>query len=239
MATELIYMQQGDLLEYRTTVQEVCDGTTLVLQATIFYPQGGGQPFDKGRISGVGGVFHVAEIRIADGIVRHIGSLEGEMEAGEEVVCKVDAERRHLHARIHSAGHLLDQAVSRAGYAWIPGKGFHFPEGPYVEYSGGFSGLNVEEARQRIEAACAELVAADLPVRIAFMDREEMERRLPFVPDYLPRDRPARVVFLGDHGIPCGGTHVGRLAEVGAVTVRKLKVSGDTLRVSYQVSPGP
>ena len=235
MATELIYMQQGDLLEYRTTVQEMPDENTLILPATIFYPQGGGQPFDRGIIRGDRGSFHVQEVRIVDGIVRHIGSLEGELKAGDAVVCEVDGARRRLHSRVHSAGHLLDMAVKRAGFDWIPGKGFHFPEGPYVEYVGRFEGLDLPQAQQRIQAACAELVAEDLPVRIEFMDREEMERRLSYVPDYIPSDRPARVVFLGDYGIPCGGTHVRSLAEVGAVTVRKLKASG-VLRVSYQVA---
>jgi Ser-tRNA(Ala) deacylase AlaX len=234
--TELIYMQQGDLLQYRTTVEDAPDPGTLLLAATIFYPQGGGQPFDRGILRGEKGIFHVQEVRMADGSVRHLGSLEGEIEVGDAVECEVDGERRRLHSRVHSAGHLLDLAVKRAGYAWIPGKGFHFPEGPYVEYTGSFEGLDMDQVRQRIEAACAELVAEDLPVRIEFMDRAEMERRLPYVPDYLPGDRPARVVFMGDYGIPCGGTHVQSLAELGSVTVRKMKAGSGVLRVSYQMS---
>ena len=81
-----------------------------------------------------------------------------------------------------------------------------------------------------------DLLREDLPVRIEFMSREEMERRLPYVPDYLPPDRPARVVFIGDDGIPCGGTHVKSAAEIGGLTIRKMKVSGGALRVSYQVA---
>jgi Ser-tRNA(Ala) deacylase AlaX len=130
---------------------------------------------------------------------------------------------------------LVDVAVHHVGFTWIPGKGYSFPNGPYVEYSGDFSGLDLERAKERIEAVCRELIASDLPVTIEFMDRGEMIERLPFVPDYLPENRPARVVFMGDYGIPCGGTHVKSIKEVGSVAIRKMKLSGDTLRVSYQV----
>lgn len=49
---------------------------------------------------------------------------------------KVDEEKRRLYARVHSAGHLLDIAVNQLGYQWVPGKGYHFPTGAYVEYQG-------------------------------------------------------------------------------------------------------
>jgi len=235
MPTELIYMQNAEQLELSTQVLEVMGKTSVMLKQTIFYPQGGGQPFDQGVISGQNGKFRVDEVRNIDGIVQHIGLLSGEMAAGEMVICQVNAERRALHSRIHAAGHVLDMAVEKLGYGWVPGKGYHFPDGPYVEYTGDFSTLDTERARQAIEAGCAELVAANLPVRVQFMDRTEMEKVLAHVPEYLPSNRPSRVVFMGERGIPCGGTHVKSLGEIGKIGIRKLKVKDGNLRVSYEV----
>jgi len=236
MPTELIYMQNAELLELPVKVVEVVGKTILVLEQTIFYPQGGGQSFDQGMIIGPHGEFRVDEVRNIEGVVQHIGLLvSGEILVGENVVCKVNAERRALHSRIHAAGHVLDMAVERVGYGWTPGKGYHFPDGPYVEYSGDFSELDLEKVRRDIEQECVGLVAEDLPVRVEFMDRAAMEKVLSHVPEYLPTNRPSRVVFMGERGIPCGGTHVGHLGQIGDIGIRKLKIKDGNLRVSYEV----
>lgn len=235
MNTELVYMTDNTLLEYSATVVEMSEGD-IVLASTIFYPQGGGQPYDQGTIQGKNGRFEVKEVRNVDGIVHHLGALEGKIMTGEEIICQVNKERRILNTRTHSAGHVLDMAVHQAGFKWIPGKGHQFPEGPYVEYSGNFEGLDITQAKEAIESECAKLIAQDLPVRIEFMNREEMQRRLAFVPEYLPTNRPSRVVFIGEVGIPCGGTHVQSLKEIRQINVRKIKVSGGVLKISYQIS---
>jgi len=235
MNTELVYMEQGELTEYPTAVQELQGRTTLILPATIFYPQGGGQPYDQGVITGAKGTFRVDEVRNIEGVVHHIGLLEGEMTPGEEVVCQINAERRALNSRLHTAGHVLDMAVHKIGLGWQPGKGYSFPDGPYVEYTAGFEGADLQVVRAQIDQMCADLVEQDLPVHTQFMERAEMEKVLVHVPDHLPENRPARVVFTGDYGIPCGGTHVKRLGEIGTITVRKMKMNGEVLRVSYLV----
>ena len=56
---------------------------------------------------------------------------------GEEVTLSINEASRRLHARIHSAGHLLDIAMTKLGQTHLkPGKGYHFPKGAYVEYIG-------------------------------------------------------------------------------------------------------
>jgi len=234
MNTELHYMTHGELLEYTTNVQEI-SANLIILPATIFYPQGGGQPYDQGEIRGENGVFTVNEVRNMEGVVHHIGTLEGEIMVGETISCQVNAARRLLNSRAHSAGHLIDLAVHHCGYTWIPGKGFSFPEGPYVEYSN-TGELDIVEATEKIEKACATLITEDLPVHIEFMDLATMQEKLSFVPENVPTNRPARVVFMGNYGIPCGGTHVASLKEIGTVTLRKIKLKGDILRVSYQIN---
>lgn len=234
--TRLIYLEQMQTTECEAAVTrlETSDGATaLFLDATIFYPQGGGQPFDQGVIESEASRFVVEQVRWRDEEVAHIGRFEGvEFSVGDRVRCVVDRARRTLHTRLHSAGHLVDMAVDRLGYGWKPGKGYHFPDGPYVEYAGEL-GVDKEVARAAIETNANELVAAGAATRIALMTRDELASIVRFVPDYVPADRPSRVVFYGSFGVPCGGTHVAHLSDVGRITVRKLKAGGGTIRVSY------
>ena len=140
METKLLYLEDFTRLECDAKIVERSQENgkeILILDATVFYPQGGGQPYDTGVIESASGRFLVEEVRFMDGAVRHIGHFEwGELVIGDTVQCHVDAERRLLHSRIHSAGHLVDLAVAELGLPWTPGKGYHFPQGPYVEYAG-------------------------------------------------------------------------------------------------------
>ena len=55
------------------------------------------------------------------------------------------------------------------------------------------------------------------------------------VPDYIPTDKPCRVVMYGDFGVPCGGTHVANLSELVSMTIRKIKSEKGNIRVAYDV----
>lgn len=210
----------------------------VVLDQTIFYPQGGGQPYDTGIISGGDKRFVVEEVRFVEGIVRHIGKFTGEASTvGDVVTCAVDVERRKLHTRLHSGGHLVDMGLKQLGISWEPGKGYHFPDGPYVEYAGSLAGVDVEKLKADLEAACNQIVEQRIETRVLFMPKEEMGSVCGFVPDYIPANKPARVVMYGDFGIPCGGTHVKNLQDIGKMTIRKIKQSGENIRVSYSCIP--
>ncbi len=237
--TDLLYLIHMHQLQADAVVIEVTDAdelTRVVLDQTIFYPQGGGQPFDHGFITSDSARFHVEAVRFVDGVVSHFGRFEqGSFQAGDPVHCEVDGERRMLHSRIHSAGHVIDMAVHHLGVGWIPGKGYHFPDGPYVEYQGTLDG-DKESMRSRIEEECNALVESDAETRVLLVSSEELEKLCRFVPANIPSDKPQRVVLYGEFGVPCGGTHVSRLSEVGVVKVRKIKAgSGGTIRVSYAV----
>lgn len=71
-------------------------------------------------------------------VIHHYGEFQsGTIEASEEVKLFINGVDRKMNARIHSAGHLLDVAMKRAGRTDLkPSKGYHFPDGPYVEYEG-------------------------------------------------------------------------------------------------------
>jgi Ser-tRNA(Ala) deacylase AlaX len=237
--TRLIYLEQMQTTELDARVVRVEtfeEQTTVFLDATIFYPQGGGQPYDTGSIESAKARFLVQQVRWRDDEVAHIGSFEqGTFAEGDTVHCQVDPVRRSLLTRIHSAGHVVDLAVERLGYGWKPGKGYHFPDGPYVEYAGELSG-DKESVRLALERTSNEVVAENAATQIRTLSRDELEKVVRHVPDYVSSSEPARVVFYGDFGVPCGGTHVAKLGDIGPISVRKLKGGAGTLRVSYGVS---
>lgn len=105
MATEKLYLWSRDMRgEARITA--LLDGEKKIvrLARTLFHPQGGGQRADQGTIAGrpVLDVRHAPE----DEVDHVVASLDG-LNVGETVPLNVDAVRRHLHARLHSAGHLI------------------------------------------------------------------------------------------------------------------------------------
>ena len=237
--TKLLYMENMQLLQADVTVIEVLkenDKDVVVLDQTVFYPQGGGQPYDTGVITSETASFKVEQVRFIDGIVKHIGIFEkGTFTPNEIVHCLVEKERRSLHARLHSGGHVIDMAVNELGLQWTPGKGYHFPDGAYVEYSGSLEGVDKEKLKQDLEVIANKFVQEARPTTIQFMSKDEMKTVCKSVPENLPENKPARVVFYGDFGIPCGGTHVSNLSEIKNITVRKIKQSGEHIKVGYDV----
>ena len=219
------------------SVEENEHGTLLILDQTIFYPQGGGQPCDTGIIV-IGDVtFTVNNVRLSpEGVVYHYGVFDQPGVAdvsGETVQLSVDEERRMLNARVHSAGHLIDIAVKKIGITGIvPTKGFHNPEGSYVEYDG-----VLEDAAQYIrslETAANQLVADDIPIITEDLSPAEAQAR----GVYAPPGKSARFVYFDGYesdGCGCGGTHVRSTAEIGKITIRKIKSKKGVTRVSYAV----
>jgi Ser-tRNA(Ala) deacylase AlaX len=195
----------------------------MILNETIFYPQGGGQPYDQGTIQNESGKFMVEEVRFVEGVVKHIGTGH-KFQIGEQVSLNVDESRRKLHMRLHSGGHVLDMAVNKLGLGWKPGKGYHYPDGPYIEYEGNFEESEKENLREKIEAAANEFTAEGIATTIKFL------------PDQLVNGKPARVVLYGTFSVPCGGTHVANLKDIGSITIRKISNKKGLVRVAYQVS---
>jgi Ser-tRNA(Ala) deacylase AlaX len=237
--TRLLYLEDFTLLDATATIVQCAqdDGKTIILlDGTIFYPQGGGQPYDKGVIENTSGKFLVEEVRFVEGLVKHSGKFEeGSFLPGDSVRCLVDKERRELHSRLHSAGHVVDMAVNDLGFEWIPGKGYHFPDGPYVEYTGNIAVEDKEKLKTALEQRCNELAKESCSTKLLFMGKEDMKQVCRFIPDYLPIDKPSRVVMYGSFGVPCGGTHVSNLQDIKHITIRKLSAKGPTIRVSYNI----
>lgn len=242
LKTKLLYLEELALLEAPAWVMEVLredDRDIVLLDQTVFYPQGGGQPYDTGVIESPAGKFLVEEVRFVDGIVRHIGHFEGENITWKprfQVMCRVDAERRMLHAKIHSAGHLVDKAVAELDLPWRPGKGYHFPQGPYDEYGGSIEGVDKEKLKSDIETLCNKYVSEGGKTEIVFMTREEMQKACRYTPDFpIEKGERARIVVHAGFPMPCGGTPVADMREIGRITIRKIKQEKDNIRVGYDV----
>jgi len=243
--TKLVYLEDFNLFSCPAlVVSSYAEQTTpeqekqvVVLDQTVFYPQGGGQPYDTGVIESASGKFMVKEVRFVDGIVKHIGIFDqGGFATNEQVRCSVDADRRALHTKLHSAGHVIDMVAARLKLPWTPGKGFHFPEGPYVEYTGDLTGVDSEQLKATFAKMANEILSEGLTTKLLFMPKSEMASVVRFVPENLPENKPARVVMYGDFGVPCGGTHVNVLADIGSIMIRKLKMEKGNIRVSYAVA---
>jgi Ser-tRNA(Ala) deacylase AlaX len=200
----------------------------LRLDRTYFYPQGGGQPSDKGNIFNdsfrfeVQKVVHAAESKEVD----HIGAVvDGEPPSeSDPVTAAVDENLRLLHNRLHSGGHIIDAAVLLAGYTHlVAAKAYHVPDGPYVEYTGEIS-VPKEDFIKTIQEHCDRLIADDLKVYIDYANDDYEDTSC---------ERKMRIADI--ISIPCGGTHVDSLAEIGKMTIRKVESKKGKTKVAYQV----
>lgn len=234
-----LYMTNPEQLMSEALVIQILDENhrkVLTLDKTPFYPQGGGQPYDKGVIESSNAFFEVEEVRVIDDCVKHYGQfVRGHFTPNQSAYCKVDAKRRHQHNCLHSAGHVVDMAVFKLGLNWTPEKGHHFPDNSYVEYSGTLENMDKERLKESIETTCNKLIQEDHKTSIRFVSHAELKHLCHFLPSYISEaDQKIRLVVFGkDFYIPCGGTHVQALSEIPKITVRKIKMEKGKVRVSY------
>lgn len=238
--TELLYMNGFNIETCEASVLEVQsteDGRIdIVLDQTCFYARGGGQDWDMGEIQSSKGKLAVEEVRLDEnGSVHHIGILEGEIVSGDSAECQVDHERRQVNTRLHSAGHVIDMAIDALSLDWVATKGQHYPHLSAIEYEGTWNPEQVEELRSNIEQQARAFVEAGSTNHVKFMTPDEMKAICKHVPENLPTNKPSRIVLYNDFGIPCGGTHVADIHEVGIITISKIKQKKGVIRVNYEV----
>jgi Ser-tRNA(Ala) deacylase AlaX len=235
--TELAYMSAPDQTEIEAnvlSVEEGENGVALILDRTPFYPQGGGQPSDTGTIDGNGFTFTVRKAVLVDGVVHHQGVATGEPAPGT-VSARIDAESRSLHAALHSGGHLIMTAMFElTGMRAV--KGFHFPQGAYVEFEGTLDEATKAEMAETLQRRIDEMVAADEKVLVETTTVGELLAEGVFMPTEVPTDKPTRVVTTCGYRSPCGGTHVARTGELAGLRVRRVKSKSGRTRVAYEVA---
>eukprot|EP01105_Mastigella_eilhardi_P021601 TRINITY_DN5244_c2_g1_i1.p1 TRINITY_DN5244_c2_g1~~TRINITY_DN5244_c2_g1_i1.p1 ORF type:complete len:266 (+),score=56.04 TRINITY_DN5244_c2_g1_i1:596-1393(+) len=215
----------------------------VVLDKTLFYPGGGGQPCDTGVIVCEADPAITFLVQKAtnnhDGVVHHLGSFSSgsSFAVGATVKMTIDKDKRILHAKLHTGGHLLDACMTNIGYPFLPTKGMHYPSGTFVGYAGQIPADQRPVVIQKLNEEAARQIALATPVRTELLSPDEVVARLGHLPEYLPKDKPSRFVTVADQkvGYPCAGTHLHNLGELKSLTVTKIaRKSGET-HVSYKV----
>jgi misacylated tRNA(Ala) deacylase len=225
--TELLFYEDVNLRQCDARVVAVGDDG-IVLDRTVFYPVGGGQPGDSGVLRLQDGSEVVIETtrRRKDGAtLLHVPVTSAnlsDLRPGDQIVASVDWQRRYAHMRVHTCLHLLS-AVIPAG---VTG-------GSMREGSGrlDFDLPDVRPDRASVEARLNALIAEAHPVTPRWITSAELEAQPQLVKTMSvapPRGVP-RVRLLEVAGVDlqaCGGTHVSNTAEIGPVIVRKIESKG-------------
>ena len=213
----------------------------ILVDASVFYPAGGGQPGDSGRLEWEGGSLAITDARKAEGGAVALIAEPGAVlpPAGTQVTQRLDWTRRHLHMRVHTALHLLSVVIPLpvTGGAIGAGKGrldFDMPEAP--------------EDKAALEAALNALVARDLPVTEDWITDAELAANPGLVktmsvapPSGQGRVRLVRIGSGADQVDlqPCGGTHVARTGEIGRLSLGKIEKKGrQNRRVTVLLADG-
>ncbi len=236
MPTDLLYLSDA----YQQTasakvidVQAMNGQTVVILNRTLFYPQGGGQPPDIGAIIGTQGKLQVAHVSYNGGEVQHKGQLEGTLSVGDEVQLIIDWETRYRHMQWHTAGHVLDLAVKNALPLSQSVDGNHgIGKKMYVEFS-----TPVQPADQEsVQSQLTDLIERDLPIRDEMIAKDELIARKITLPFDLPGNKPLRIVQIGDYPpMPDGGTQLKSTGESWPSTVTGIQEKDGQYRVFYEV----
>jgi Ser-tRNA(Ala) deacylase AlaX len=220
----------------------------MIFDKTIFHPQGGGQPSDEGYLENqskkiIVNLSTISYDRERDLVLHKISKEEfskSDIQLYDEFDMKINEEKRRLFARLHSAGHLLDISVNKIGLNLVPGKGYHFQDGPYVEYSGSLDKAKIPSLVAEIEKNSNEIISQSTLENSSiskFYDYEDGKKEFGTIPSYLPENKPFRWVKLlkEDLGCPCGGTHVKHVKDIQSIKINKITNKGKVVRVSYNV----
>lgn len=227
MPTDLLFRQDAYLRETEATVEAVNERGGIILDRTVLYATGGGQPGDAGLLRraaggeiGIGAAIYDPEDRSR---VLHV-PLDGQPapQAGEVVTVVLDWDKRLKRMRVHTALHLLSVVLPFPVTGGSIGDGdgrldFDIPEG----------GFDKEDVMQRLNA----LVARHADVTERWITDAELDANPGLVKTMSvkpPRGSGRiRLVAIGDIDLqPCGGTHVRNTAEIGLVAVTDIEKKG-------------
>lgn len=178
----------------------------VVLRATLFHPQGGGQPCDTGWIG------ESRVLRVMQDPERIIHFVDRPVNTGMTQI-RIDEQRRQFNTRLHSAGHLIGHFVQAMG--WMPIKAHHWPGEAKVQFKPADSAQDVDV--QTVQHGLEQWIAHDLP---RLTSSREGSREIGF------GELPA-------YG--CGGTHVRSLKDLGTITIESLSHKKGILSVHYHV----
>jgi alanyl-tRNA synthetase len=211
----IYYDECGD--EFEAVVLDAFDDH-IILDQTLFYPEGGGQPSDEGVISTPERVIRVTHVKDVDGVILH--RVDEQIPRGEVILGRINLERRVALSRNHTATHVLLCAAKRVlgGHVWQSGaqKGVDRSRLDLLHYKR-ISGPELEE----IERIANEIVMSNIIVNVSIEDRNEAERKYGFsiYQGGVPPGERIRIIRIAENVQACAGTHCKTTGEVGAIKI--------------------
>jgi misacylated tRNA(Ala) deacylase len=230
--TKALCLDNSYLKECDATVVSVKDGTYVVLDQTIFYPKGGGQPSDTGEIVKGNEIYNVVHVGKFSGWISHEVD-RADLQKGDIVHCLLDWERRYKLMRSHTAAHVFASLLCTGTGALVTGNQL---EEDKVRFDFSLEEFNREIPQIYIDKA-NEYLDKDIAVKWYTLPREDA-LRIPGVikmaqalPPEIPFLRIVEVVGV-DMQVD-GGTHVKNLSEVGQIELIKVQNKGKYNRRVY------
>jgi misacylated tRNA(Ala) deacylase len=219
--TELLYLRDAYLTSFEATVVASRDGA-VALDRTAFYPTGGGQPHDKGKL----GDLAVTDVCKEGELVWH--SVAGEAPAeGAVVRGELDWDRRHRLMRTHTALHILCGVIWNEWHVPVTGGNME-PLSARMDFA--FDPLP-EGFAARVEQLVNDAIVRDYPIEVSFlprstavMDEDLIRTKVSLIPETVQEIRVVDIVGLDKQAD--GGTHVRSTKEVGTFRVVKTESKG-------------
>ena len=226
--TTPLFREDAYLREAPAKVEAVNDLGGIILDASIFYPTGGGQPGDQGRLNWDNGTCEIATTIKGEGDEIILVPAEGSdlPPAGADVTQVIDWDTRYRLMRVHTALHLLSVVIPLpvTGGAITAAKGrldFDMPDHP--------------GEKEALAAKLQDLIDRDLEVTTDWITDEELEANPQMVKTMSVKppmgSGKVRLVRIGVGETqvdlqPCGGTHVARTSEIGQISIGKIEKKG-------------
>ncbi len=231
--TERLFYSRPFDQEFEATVLGLFQGC-VVLDRTLFYPEGGGQPADHGVLERDGQQFNVTDVQMVGGVVLHKVDPEG-LSPGDSVVGRIDMRRRIAHARHHTATHIINDSAKRilGRHVWQAGAQKSEDRARLDIYH--YKRISAEELRA-IELEANRRVMEMIPVHTEFMPREDAEKIFGFqlYQGGVPPGREIRVVRVGSDIEACAGTHVTNTGMIGPIKIlRTERIQDGVERIEF------
>ncbi len=218
--TELIFYSDPKAKSIKAKVL-YSDKNRVVLDRTIFYPEGGGQLSDIGVIIDNGKEVKVLNVKKSHGIVVHF--VDKPIEIGKEVECFIDWERRKILSKHHSATHILIGAARRVlgDHVWQHGAQKDIDKSRLDITH--FERISEKQLRE-IENLANKIIQECRPIRVYFEDRNIAEQRfgIRIYQGGVVHGQKIRIVEIEDWDVEaCGGTHCSNTGEIGLIKIIK------------------
>jgi alanyl-tRNA synthetase len=221
--TKLLYYEDPLAREFDGVVlfvnEERGGKTKVVLDKTLFYPEGGGQPSDKGTVDTPEKSLNVEDVQKEGAIIIH--GVEGKLKVGEVVHGRIDWGRRSALMRNHSATHLINGVAQMVlgKHIWQAGSQLDIDEARLDLTH--YKHLTPEEIRE-IEIIVNRAIIENIPIEKLWIDRNEAEKKYGFrlYQGGVPKGRKLRVVRISGYDVEaCGGIHCEETADVGLIKI--------------------